>query len=66
MNTPSKPSSFFVVAVQVDVALSWRDTARHIDDQVRGNKTICRVFVSINPGNSIVHWIELLTNITML
>lgn len=37
-------------------ALAWRDLARRPGAQVRGPKIFWRVFVSLNPGNSIVYW----------
>ena len=47
-----------IVPVQIiSAALAWRDLARRTDDQVRGNKRAWRVFVSINPGNSVVYWL---------
>jgi hypothetical protein len=27
------------------------------DDQVRGRKNLWRVFITVNPGNSIVYWL---------
>ncbi len=47
-----------IVPVQVLFAmLAWRDLARRTDDQVRGKKNVWRVFVSINPGNSLIYWL---------
>jgi hypothetical protein len=47
-----------VVPAQVAGAvLAWRDLARRTDDQVRGSKRPWRVFVSINPGNSVFYWL---------
>jgi hypothetical protein len=46
-----------LVAIEVVAAtLAWRDLARRSDDQVRGNKNLWRVFVSLNPGNSLLYW----------
>ena len=41
----------------IGAALAWRDLARRADDEVRGNKRAWRVFVSINPGNSLIYWL---------
>jgi hypothetical protein len=47
-----------VVAAQaVSSALAWRDLAQRSDDQVRGNKNMWRVIITINPGNSIAYWL---------
>jgi hypothetical protein len=46
-----------VAAVEVVAAtLAWRDLARRSDDQVRGKKSLWRLFISLNPGNSLVYW----------
>jgi len=55
---PNKVRLGALVAVEVVAAtLAWRDLARRSDDQVRGNKKFWRVFVCLNPGNSLVYWI---------
>ncbi len=47
-----------IVLVQViSAVLAWRDLAQRTDDRVRGNKRAWRVFVSINPGNSVIYWL---------
>ncbi len=47
-----------IVPIQViGAVLAWRDLAQRTDDQVRGNKRAWRVFVSINPGNSVIYWL---------
>jgi len=47
-----------VVAVEVVAAtLAWRDLARRSDDQVRGQKRLWRLFISLNPGNSLFYWV---------
>jgi hypothetical protein len=47
-----------LVPIEVVLAvLAWQDLDRRADDQVRGNKRLWRVFVSINPGNSIIYWL---------
>jgi hypothetical protein len=54
---PPKPVVLTVVVVEVvSAALAWRDLARRSDDQVRGKKNIWRVFITINPGNSLAYW----------
>lgn len=46
-----------VVPLQFVLArLAWRDLARRPSSQIRGPKTFWRVFVSLNPGNSIIYW----------
>jgi hypothetical protein len=55
---PSKPVIAVIVAAQVvSCALAWRDLAQRSDDQVRGRKNLWRVFITVNPGNSIVYWL---------
>jgi hypothetical protein len=47
-----------VVPIEVLLALLvWRDLATRTDDEVRGNKNVWRIFVSINPGNSVAYWL---------
>jgi hypothetical protein len=45
-----------VVLEVIASTLAWRDLARRSDDQVRGKKNLWRVFVSLNPGNSLIYW----------
>jgi hypothetical protein len=40
----------------ISAALAWRDLSRRSDDRVRGKKDLWRVFISINPGNSLAYW----------
>jgi hypothetical protein len=41
----------------VAAALAWRDLGRRSGDRVRGNKKAWRVFMALNPGNSVVYWV---------
>jgi hypothetical protein len=55
---PSKPVIAVIVAAQVaSCALAWRDLAERSDDQVHGRKNLWRVFITVNPGNSIAYWL---------
>jgi hypothetical protein len=46
-----------IVPVQIFLSiLAWRDISRRSDDQVRGPKRFWRVFVTLNPGNSLAYW----------
>jgi hypothetical protein len=46
-----------LAAIEVVAAtLAWRDLARRGDDQVRGKKNLWRLFISLNPGNSLLYW----------
>jgi hypothetical protein len=55
---PNKPVLAVVIAAQmVSCAFAWRDLARRSADQVRGPKNLWRVFITVNPGNSIVYWL---------
>lgn len=57
MTTDRKRIIAIVVPIQVFLAaLAWRDLARRPASQIRGSKTFWRVFVSLNPGNSVVYW----------
>jgi hypothetical protein len=40
----------------VAATLAWRDLARRDDGQVRGSKNLWRLFISMNPGNSLFYW----------
>ena len=47
-----------VVPIQVFLAvLAWRDMSRRTDAQIRGTKRLWRVFVLLNPGNSLLYWL---------
>jgi hypothetical protein len=47
-----------VVPIQVFLAvLAWRDMARRTDAQIRGTKRLWRLFVLLNPGNSVLYWL---------
>jgi hypothetical protein len=41
----------------VSSALALRDMARRDDAEVRGPKVLWRVFITINPGNSVFYWV---------
>jgi hypothetical protein len=41
----------------VSCAFAWRDIARRGDEEVRGPKFIWRLFITINPGNSLFYWL---------
>jgi hypothetical protein len=40
----------------MSAAMAWRDLARRSEDQVRGKKNLWRMFIGMNPGNSLVYW----------
>jgi hypothetical protein len=47
-----------VVPIQVFLAvLAWRDMAGRTDAQIRGTKRLWRLFVLLNPGNSMLYWL---------
>ena len=53
-----RPLLVAVVTAQViSAALALRDLGRRSVDDVRGPKNGWRVFISLNPGNSIAYWI---------
>jgi hypothetical protein len=54
---PPKPVVLAIVAAQtVSAVLAWRDLAARSDDDVRGRKNLWRIFIALNPGNSLVYW----------
>lgn len=58
MQKPSKPILLTIVTVQVVSAfLARRDLMARTDDEVRGNKRFWKVFVLLNPGNSLAYWV---------
>ncbi|MDQ6848912.1 MAG: hypothetical protein M3070_02785 [Actinomycetota bacterium] len=58
MNKPSKPVLVVVVLVQlVSCVLAWRDLDQRSDKAVRGRKNLWRIFITVNPGNSLVYWL---------
>jgi hypothetical protein len=58
MRKPSKPVLLAVAGVQaVSALVAWRDVSARPDSDVRGSKTFWRVFVLMNPGNSLAYWI---------
>jgi hypothetical protein len=49
----------FVILIGVlllSCALAWRDIASRSDEEVRGPKSVWRVFITMNPGNSLFYW----------
>ena len=55
---PNRNVVLSVVAVEAAAAaLAYRDLARRSQDQVRGPKALWRIFIAINPGNSLAYWI---------
>jgi hypothetical protein len=47
-----------IVPIQVFLAvLAWRDMSQRTDAQIRGTKRLWRVFVLMNPGNSLLYWL---------
>jgi hypothetical protein len=47
-----------VIGAEVVAAgLAWRDLGRRPSEQVRGPKKFWRLFVSLNPGNSVIYWL---------
>jgi hypothetical protein len=54
---PKTPFLIGLVGLEViSAALAWRDLGRRPTDHVRGSKHIWRVFIMINPGNSLGYW----------
>jgi hypothetical protein len=54
---PPTPVLIAIVAVQlVSAVLAWRDLARRPVSQVRGKKQLWRIFIAVNPGNSLAYW----------
>ena len=58
MSKRTKVLIAIVVPIQVFLAvLAWRDLTHRSDDRVRGKKIVWRVFVLLNPGNSLIYWL---------
>jgi hypothetical protein len=58
MRRPPKPVLLAIVGVEaVSALVAWRDLSARPDSDVRGNKKFWRVFVLLNPGNSLLYWI---------
>jgi hypothetical protein len=58
MRKPNRNVVLTVVAVEAAAAaLAYRDLARRADDEVRGRKLLWRIFIGLNPGNSLVYWL---------
>jgi hypothetical protein len=48
----------FVIAIGLlSCALALRDIAGRSDEHVRGPKLIWRIFMAMNPGNSLFYWL---------
>jgi hypothetical protein len=57
MRKPSKSVLLAIVGVQVVSALvAWRDLSARPEADLRGSKKFWRVFVLLNPGNSLAYW----------
>ena len=58
MRRPPKRVIVAIVAAEVvSATFAWRDIRNRPDDQVRGSKKGWRVFVLMNPGNSLIYWL---------
>ena len=58
MRKPNRKVVLAVVAVEAAAAaLAYRDLAGRSQEQVRGPKTLWRIFIGINPGNSLLYWL---------
>jgi hypothetical protein len=58
MRKPNRKVVLAVVAVEAALAaLAYRDLAGRSQEQVRGPKTLWRVVIGINPGNSLLYWL---------
>ena len=58
MRKPSKPVLVAIVGVQaVSAFWAWRDLSARPNSEVRGSKKFWRVFILMNPGNSLAYWI---------
>lgn len=58
MRKPNRNVVLAVVAVEAAAAaLAYRDLAGRSQDEVRGPKNLWRVFIGINPGNSLLYWL---------
>ncbi len=58
MRKPSRPVLLAIVGLQaVSAFAAWRDLSALPDTHVRGRKKFWRVFVLMNPGNSLLYWI---------
>lgn len=58
MRKPPKPVILAIVALQVASAIAARrDLSTRPDDQIRGSKKFWRIFVLLNPGNSLAYWV---------
>lgn len=56
INLPKPLLVGLVAAELVSAGFAWRDLAHREDDQIRGAKTVWRVFLALNPGNSLAYW----------
>lgn len=46
-----------VAAELVSAVLAWHDLASRGDREVRGSRTVWRVLIVANPGNSLAYWL---------
>lgn len=56
INVPKPLLVGLVAAELVSAVFAWRDLARRNNDQIRGAKPGWRVFITLNPGNSLAYW----------
>lgn len=56
ITVPKPAIAALVVGEFLSAGLAWRDLSRHTDDQVRGPKAAWRLFIALNPGNSLAYW----------
>jgi hypothetical protein len=57
--TPAKKKAIAIlVPIEiVSAILAMRDLARRSDLEIRGSKRFWRIFMLMNPGNSLFYWV---------
>lgn len=55
---PNKPLMVALgLASTASAVLAWRDLSHRSDSEVRGKKNLWRIFIGMNPGNSVFYWL---------
>jgi hypothetical protein len=54
---PPAAVGILALASTVSGALAWRDLNRRSPGEIRGNRRMWRVLITMNPGNSVLYWL---------
>jgi hypothetical protein len=61
MRVPTRRQKLVIAVVVpmevVSAVFAWRDLSQRGDGEIRGSKRFWRLFMAVNPGNSLLYWL---------